>query len=64
MPDAFDLLRHAVFEHEDIVSFKAGIEVTVLIDGEYGQLHFLGEDTDRLLLFIVYWRRLRGRRWL
>jgi hypothetical protein len=54
-PHALHLLRHAVLVDEHVVHFEPRVEAPLLVEGEDGDAHLLGEN-----LLLV--RRLLGRR--
>jgi hypothetical protein len=57
VPQTAELLRDAVFEYEDIVEFERRIVMAVGVERDDWQADFFSENSDRLLLFFLDWRR-------
>ena len=59
MPDAAELLRNAVFEHEDVVELECGIVMSVRVERHNRKPDFFSKNFDGVLFFFGSWRWFR-----
>ena len=60
MPDAAELLRDAVFEHEDVVELECGIVMSVRVERHDRKPDFFSKNFDGVLFFLGSWRWFWG----